>query len=178
LAEEFRERDLAPWQRMRQQIDGMGIVNRDVQLAPCSQDAPQLQEPRRRKVLDVGEHGPGVHDIEIPILERQVRHDRVHQEAKRWRQVLRTPYDVLRADIRAPDFAVVGKFGKPTDHSACRTPEIEDPRASLETRAGRPKEIEHGLDVSPPIGEVFLGHAAVTGPQFRWWHWEIEGRWT
>src|SRR5215472_8044554 len=126
---------------MRQQLDGMAIVNRYVQRAPRAEDAPQLQEPCLREVIDVGEHGPGVHDIEILILERQVRQDRVHQEAKRWRKVLRTPYDVLRADIRAPDFTLVGKFGEPPDHSAGRTPKIKDARASLETRAGRPKEI-------------------------------------
>jgi len=36
----------------------------------------------------VGENGPGVHDIEILILERQVRQDSVHQEVKRRLKVL------------------------------------------------------------------------------------------
>jgi hypothetical protein len=64
----------------------MAIVNRHVQPAPRAEDTPQLQEPRLCEGIDVGEHGPGVYDIEIAILKRQVRQDRVHQEVKRRRK--------------------------------------------------------------------------------------------
>jgi len=81
---------------------------------------------------------------------------------------LSTPHNVLRADIRAPDFALSGKFCEPTDHSSRPTPEIEEPRASLETHSGRPKEIKHDLDMQTPAGEVFFGRAAITEPEFQW----------
>jgi len=73
LAEEISKRDLAPWLSMRQQMHGVAIVNGHIEHTPRAEDTPQLQEPRCCEVIDVREHGPGVHDIEIPILERQVR---------------------------------------------------------------------------------------------------------
>src|SRR5215469_13125677 len=106
------------------QIEGMLVVNRDVEPSVRLHNPFKFEQPCVCKISDVREHGTTIDQIEISILKRQMRRRRDCSKPERRAQMLLTPDDMARADVDAPNLTVLRDIIEPSQHSACSTAEV------------------------------------------------------
>jgi hypothetical protein len=96
----------------QKKLDGVLVVNGEIDVSTRTQDAQQLKEPPVCEVTDVREDGVAVDEIEVVLGKRQMGYRRGREKAKRLAEVLLGPRDSLRVDVDSPQLGVVSLVGR------------------------------------------------------------------